>query len=574
VEGDLTLHNNCFVDNDDAIAPVLNQDGQVHLHSNSVQRETSVLPTTKCDFVSTGMYDDNMGTAGGDAKSPFDPLARSCQQHDSDVCTASVLQEARGQVPCITDLQYIYDAEQQLESDAVTRTYRLCPDTDFDIQPISVGSGIDKVTAYDSPPLIFGRSNIHVLCGADGKSSNRCVLKGGSIQVGIHDEFKTGVNEPLENVICKGLTFTDATTANVYATLSSDVLFDDCVFIDNYNLASIYIDGFQSSSDAKQPDTDEGSSEWFSESGTESIPRAIGASGITITVTDSIFSGNVVGTVPRQSSGVIVNKNGTLNLVGNTFYGTIQTSEEEERDLPSPNVPTVMGDISYDSGPSPLAATYIGFVISNVAGSLNMTGNCFIDNDFTIAPVLNLAGTVTASGNAGVEIVPKTKTGHQTQNRTLFHCVFLASVEYDEESGNGGDAFDLELHDFVFTSDLAYVCDQGFDSETGDVRSCSATTDGIDGGSNNGGGGGGGDDKEGIGSPLPPASSSGKRLTEAGRTALLCFSAAVAVVAAMLAAFGLRKRVLRRRERGGDGGGRRRGSGAQRFSISEFNSVL
>jgi hypothetical protein len=43
----------------------------------------------------------------------------------------------------------------------------------------------------------------------------------------------------------------------------------------------------------------------------------------------------------------------------------------------------------------------MAYVIANIEGTLEMTGNCFAMNKVTLAPVMSVAGTIEASMNSG-----------------------------------------------------------------------------------------------------------------------------------------------------------------------------
>jgi hypothetical protein len=126
---------------------------------------------------------------------------------------------------CYDSLDPIRAAEQSLQDDSSVRTYVLCPETVFPVAKSFNQDGTPKTGQY---PLILGRSNIHVLCGVDGKSENGCVLSGGLFQVGFFDEFQTG--NPAKNVLVQGLTFYDAKNTNVLAENKGDITIRDCIF--------------------------------------------------------------------------------------------------------------------------------------------------------------------------------------------------------------------------------------------------------------------------------------------------------------------------------------------------------
>lgn len=216
--GDLTLSNTCFLDNDDRIAPVVNLGGKLQLQSNNVQRHSATLPPTECAFVSHG----DSGTWSALNETTFE-----CEAPDSNVCTATTNQKVKSS--CFQTLGEIYKLEEwvSVETEVPTRTYRLCPEMDYHIRSFDSFDG-DEGDQSKSYPLILGLSNVHILCGHDGRSSNACTLTGGTYQLGIYDEYRVG--EPFHNMLVQGLTFTMASSTNVRAVTNNDVTFADCVF--------------------------------------------------------------------------------------------------------------------------------------------------------------------------------------------------------------------------------------------------------------------------------------------------------------------------------------------------------
>lgn len=87
-------------------------------------------------------------------------------------------------------------------------------------------------------PLVIGRSHIQILCGPDGKASNDCRVKGGSVQLHVTDEFSSSANIV---ALVQGLTFSQAYSTNVLVDTTSDLLFSSCVWFDNENIASLLI---------------------------------------------------------------------------------------------------------------------------------------------------------------------------------------------------------------------------------------------------------------------------------------------------------------------------------------------
>jgi hypothetical protein len=211
--GSLALDNTCFLDNDDRIAPVARSGGDLSSFSNSVQRNSSALPITSCEFISLGDLEPN----------GFNESAFQCTSADVPVCTATALSTV--ELTCFGDFSDIYDSEAEMDSDETTRTYRLCGSQEYLIR---TSDAEDDDRENTTSPLIVGRSNVHVLCGADGKSNNGCRLRGGTYQLTIEDEYRVG--KPFQNVLIQGLTFQEATTYNVATGSNNDVMLNDCIF--------------------------------------------------------------------------------------------------------------------------------------------------------------------------------------------------------------------------------------------------------------------------------------------------------------------------------------------------------
>jgi hypothetical protein len=131
----------------------------------------------------------------------------------------------QAEASCFDSLDPIRVAEEAQEDDSDLRTYVLCPETVFGIAKTFMQNGSPKNGQY---PLVLGRSNIHILCGDDGKSENNCVLQGGLFHVGFYDEWLTG--KAVTNALVQGLTFQDAKNTNVLAENEGDISLLDCIF--------------------------------------------------------------------------------------------------------------------------------------------------------------------------------------------------------------------------------------------------------------------------------------------------------------------------------------------------------
>jgi len=247
------MYDNCFIGGDELITNVVNENGVFKSSSAFVQRQTSQIPITKCEFVAhvqEGTIED---------RTNYDDLVFSCEKSDNSVCTATSLSKV--DVPCLDSLDVIYNTEQNIYASEWVRTYLLRPYTTY-----KIGShGSEEGSGDGSFPIIVNRPNMRVLCGPRGSSDKECVVSGGIVQLGVFDEFR--VDGPAAtNVLIQGITFHKATSTNVLASFPGDVLFEDCIFSvrayhknqgaytwlssnslfppnqQNTNLASIYMD--------------------------------------------------------------------------------------------------------------------------------------------------------------------------------------------------------------------------------------------------------------------------------------------------------------------------------------------
>lgn len=132
---------------------------------------------------------------------------------------------------CTSSLDSIFFAEEAVVNDSVLRIYNLCPnttyevDTEFDDNDVPVNG--------KQRPLIFGRSNMIVLCGTNGRSENGCILTGGVYQAAFEPSI-FGTTAPLRNVLVEGLTFSQRDNStqipNVFALITGEITLRDCIF--------------------------------------------------------------------------------------------------------------------------------------------------------------------------------------------------------------------------------------------------------------------------------------------------------------------------------------------------------
>jgi hypothetical protein len=133
----------------------------------------------------------------------------------------------------------------------------------------------------------------------------------------------------------------------------------------------------------------------------------------------------VIGTSPRVSSGLISNYNSTLYLYGNTFLGTKKTTDEPIRTIH--DTTSSSGSLWVDS-----SATFIGYLVGNIGGYIELQDNCFVDNDVTLGPVVSRGGEMKVSLNGG----------RNTSGTVGTTCNFVAVLdEFDAETFTSEDTF-------------------------------------------------------------------------------------------------------------------------------------
>ena len=218
--GDLTMDHNCFVGNDERVAPVVVDGTEVHAEVSFLQRRSAAVAPTGCEFISivkTGSLDEN-----GFQQTEFNCMLNS----QTDICAASIAKSFARKMPCERSLGSIAKNEANVEFLDRVRTYILCPDTKYIVE-----SSIE-----------IGQHNMHLICGINGDSNNQCVLSGGGVQVEVSDLYWTGgARVPAINVLLHGIRFERAASANVWIKYPGQFMFRDCFFSVSSARRTIYI---------------------------------------------------------------------------------------------------------------------------------------------------------------------------------------------------------------------------------------------------------------------------------------------------------------------------------------------
>jgi hypothetical protein len=223
------LKNNCFIGNDDSIAPVIAENAAVYTTSNFNQRISSALPNSGCAFIGHNVMTDSVTLKKGYV----------CEADDAPVCTSQ--RPATYRYPCVSYLDEIYFSEWEVSDASISRSYILCPNTDFRVGSRHTDEGTPIGGSY---PIILGRSNVRILCGVDGKYENNCQILNGVVQVAHFDEFQTG-GSPITDTLVQGIAFSGASSINALIASKGSVVFRDCSFKNNDNVASVYVQTIQ-----------------------------------------------------------------------------------------------------------------------------------------------------------------------------------------------------------------------------------------------------------------------------------------------------------------------------------------
>lgn len=219
---------------------------------------------------------------------------------------------------CFDSLNPIHAAEEALEDDSELRTYVLCPDTVF---PIAKAFNQDGSPKNGQHPLVLGRSNIHVICGADGKSENSCVLEGGLLHVKFYDLWETG--KAATNTLVQGVTFLDAKNINVLAENSGDISLLDCIFKDNHNVSPIYASDPSLKDGYRRRMLTRRTIEKLYGERERKISETPSVSSMHVTVTDCAFLNNIIWSYDSGSiEGLITLRGATMEISHTTFVST------------------------------------------------------------------------------------------------------------------------------------------------------------------------------------------------------------------------------------------------------------
>ncbi|CAB9517547.1 expressed unknown protein [Seminavis robusta] len=450
----VVLRDNCFIGNQDDIAPVVATSATVDADNNFNQRTSSTLSSTNCEFIA---HNTTLSASGA---------GFVCEPSDAQVCATKSSSTYR--VPCVGYLDDIYFSEFDVIDSSLPRTYLLCSDTVF-----RVGSRheVDGTPIGGSYPIVLGRSNVRVLCGVDGKVENGCSVVNGVVQVAHFDEFQTG-GLPIFKSLVSGVTFSGASAINALVSGAGDVTFRDCIFKDNSNVGNVYVQVLPPSISGRRSLRSAIQSVTMASDDNRRLSRTESVDPDTLVARfdGCVFVNNTIGTSTNPISGLITNKEATLEMSNTMIIDTVNHASHD-----------YMG--YYE----------VGYLVGNFNGDVNLDNNCFYDNHVTIAPVINqgrllavsnsgrqqmaspnnntrpqaLAGKLSRSGNADEHLLV-TSEQNVTSNATLparppgwgipidhenARCAFIATIHGDEYALGSVNPEVIELTCEVFDTD-------------------------------------------------------------------------------------------------------------------------
>jgi hypothetical protein len=124
-----------------------------------------------------------------------------------NVKTANAVQSCIGSFTALAALQ-----DARGNNTATPVTYILCPNTVYE--------PTDKFLELNG--------NASYLCGANGALANQCIIRGGSIHVGVFLYSYGGSSK--DNIVVSGFTFEQSEFSNVAIAASGRLMFRDCIF--------------------------------------------------------------------------------------------------------------------------------------------------------------------------------------------------------------------------------------------------------------------------------------------------------------------------------------------------------
>ena len=418
--GFLTLKNNCFVGNDAGITPVIAQQSSVEANSNFHQRASNNLPNTGCEFIAHNVMTDADNLNKGFV----------CEASDAPVCTSK--RPVNYRYPCVSYLDEIYFTESDITDPSIPRTYLLCPNTVFRVGSRHTDEGTPVGGSY---PIILGRSNIRVLCGIDGKFGNNCLIRNGVVQVAHFDEFQTG-GIPINNALVQGISFSSASSINALISGKGDVVFRDCAFTNNDNVASVYVQNIEPRVRGRR-NLEATINHVVENAQRRTQSQSAGSNLLEATLDSCIFEvslidvehnsfrmifvtetnaehlttphlvcifqqNNTIGSALNPVSGLITSYEASLTIADSMIIDTINHATPVSSffcllwfallRLQCYSLRKIMQDY--------LGYYEVGYLVGNFGGAMKLAKNCFFDNSVTIAPVLN-RGSLTAMFNAG-----------------------------------------------------------------------------------------------------------------------------------------------------------------------------
>uniref|UniRef100_A0A7S4END4 Right handed beta helix domain-containing protein n=2 Tax=Pseudo-nitzschia australis TaxID=44445 RepID=A0A7S4END4_9STRA len=129
---------------------------------------------------------------------------------------------------CFSDFRDIQASERGVRDTSIKRKYVICPGRIYEM-----GVWTEEGEIKDGQPFLALRPNVIYQCGEDGSRSNDCVLKGGDFGLASYYGVFEGIHETVPGVEVRGLTFQSQNMFSVLLKSAGDITFTGCAFKGN-----------------------------------------------------------------------------------------------------------------------------------------------------------------------------------------------------------------------------------------------------------------------------------------------------------------------------------------------------
>eukprot|EP00546_Thalassionema_frauenfeldii_P003452 CAMPEP_0178938314 /NCGR_PEP_ID=MMETSP0786-20121207/26261_1 /TAXON_ID=186022 /ORGANISM="Thalassionema frauenfeldii, Strain CCMP 1798" /LENGTH=402 /DNA_ID=CAMNT_0020617017 /DNA_START=160 /DNA_END=1365 /DNA_ORIENTATION=+ len=126
---------------------------------------------------------------------------------------------------CLYTIEQIVIGEESAKDYSKPREYTICSRRDITVGKLDYSNKLIPGSGDSPIPL---RSNLYIKCGTSGGRENKCIVRGGDVQVDGTNYFGLDKSDVIENVVIEGITFIGTSRYSVWATKRGDITFIDC----------------------------------------------------------------------------------------------------------------------------------------------------------------------------------------------------------------------------------------------------------------------------------------------------------------------------------------------------------